>query len=170
MRCSNCNTENPTDQKFCGECGTRTAPAEKGTRRSITRRHEISEISPEGERKQLTVLFADLKGSLELLVHRDPEESQRLLDLVLQTMMEAIHHHEGTVNQAMGDGIMALFGAPRAQEDHAVRACLAGLRMQESVRRLSARSKATSGSITRRSGWRHTSPRALSRRPSRGAF
>src|SRR5712692_8398792 len=89
----------------------------------------------EGERKQVTVLFADLKGSMELLGDRDPEEARQLLDPVLEHMMEAVHHYEGTVNQVMGDGIMALFGAPLAHEDHAVRACYAALRMQESVKR-----------------------------------
>jgi class 3 adenylate cyclase/tetratricopeptide (TPR) repeat protein len=91
----------------------------------------------EGERKQVTVLFADLKGSLELLADRDPEEARQLLDPVLERMMEAVHRYEGTVNQVMGDGIMALFGAPIAHEDHAVRACYAALAMQEAIRRYS---------------------------------
>ena len=84
----------------------------------------------EGERKQVTVLFADLKGSMELLADRDPEEARQLLDPVLERMMAAVHRYEGTVNQVMGDGIMALFGAPMAHEDHAVRACYAALAMQ----------------------------------------
>src|SRR5262249_39407593 len=84
----------------------------------------------EGERKQVTVLFADLKGSMELLADRDPEEARQLLDPVLERMMVAVHRYEGTVNQVMGDGIMALFGAPLAHEDHAVRACYAALAMQ----------------------------------------
>jgi Adenylate and Guanylate cyclase catalytic domain len=88
----------------------------------------------EGERKQVTVLFADLKGSMELLADRDPEEARHLLDPVLDRMMAAVHQYEGTVNQVMGDGIMALFGAPLAHEDHAVRACYAALRMQEAVK------------------------------------
>jgi len=96
-----------------------------------------SRTALEGERKQVTVLFADLKGSLELLADRDPEEARALLDPVLERMMEAVHRYEGTVNQVMGDGIMALFGAPLAHEDHAVRACYAALRMQESVTRYS---------------------------------
>ena len=83
----------------------------------------------EGERKQVTVLFADLKGSMELLADRDPEEARQLLDPVLERMMEAVHRYEGTVNQVMGDGIMALFGAPLAHEDHAVRAGYAALAM-----------------------------------------
>jgi len=93
-----------------------------------------SKSALEGERKQVTVLFADLKGSMELLADRDPEEARKILDPVLERMMEAVHRYEGTVNQVMGDGIMALFGAPLAHEDHAVRACYAALRMQESVK------------------------------------
>jgi class 3 adenylate cyclase len=92
----------------------------------------------EGERKQVTVLFADLKGSMELLADRDPEEARHLLDPVLERVMAAVHRYEGTVNQIMGDGIMALFGAPLAHEDHAVRACYAALAMQEAMRRYSA--------------------------------
>ena len=80
-----------------------------------------SKAALEGERKQVTVLFADVKGSMELLADRDPEEARKLLDPVLELMMDAVHRFEGTVNQVMGDGIMALFGAPLAHEDHAVR-------------------------------------------------
>jgi class 3 adenylate cyclase/tetratricopeptide (TPR) repeat protein len=94
-----------------------------------------SRAALEGERKQVTVLFADLKGSMELLADRDPEEARKLLDPVLERMMEAVHRYEGTVNQVMGDGIMALFGAPLAHEDHAVRACYAALAMQGAIRR-----------------------------------
>jgi predicted ATPase/class 3 adenylate cyclase len=94
-----------------------------------------SKAALEGERKQVTVLFADLKGSMELLADRDPEEARKLLDPVLERMMEAVHRYEGTVNQVMGDGIMALFGAPVAHEDHAVRACYAAHDMQTAIRR-----------------------------------
>jgi class 3 adenylate cyclase len=96
-----------------------------------------SRTALEGERKQVTVLFADLKGSMELLADRDLEEARKLLDPVLEHMMEAVHRFEGTVNQVMGDGIMALFGAPVAHEDHAVRACYAALDMQATMRRYS---------------------------------
>src|SRR5574341_1834856 len=89
----------------------------------------------EGERKQVTVLLADLKGSTELIADLDPEAAQRLLDPALLHMMEAVHRYEGTVNQVLGDGIMALFGAPLAHEDHAVRACYAALAMQAALRR-----------------------------------
>jgi class 3 adenylate cyclase/tetratricopeptide (TPR) repeat protein len=89
----------------------------------------------EGERKQVTVLFADIVGSLRIIADRDPEEAQKLLDPVLDHMLEAVHHYEGMVNRVMGDGIMALFGAPLAHEDHAVRACYAALRMQQTITR-----------------------------------
>jgi len=99
----------------------------------------------EGERKQVTVLFADLKGSMELLADRDPEEARQLLDPVLERLMAAVHRYEGTVNQVLGDGIMALFGAPLAHEDHAVRACYAALAMQEAIRRYSPEVRRTYG-------------------------
>jgi class 3 adenylate cyclase/tetratricopeptide (TPR) repeat protein len=110
--------------------------------RSYTPAHlteKILQASPslEGERKQVTVLFADLKGSMELLADRDPEEARSILDPVLARMMQAVHRYEGTVNQVMGDGIMALFGAPIAHEDHAIRACYAALAMQAALRRYS---------------------------------
>ena len=104
-----------------------------------------SKAALEGERKQVTVLFADLKGSMELLADRDPEDARRLLDPVLEHMMEAVHRYEGTVNQVMGDGIMALFGVPVAHEDHAVRACYAALRMQELVRRYAEQARRAHG-------------------------
>jgi class 3 adenylate cyclase len=107
------------------------------TPKHLAERILTSKAALEGERKQVTVLFADLKGSMELLADRDPEEARKLLDPVLEHMMEAVHRFEGTVNQVMGDGIMALFGAPLAHEDHAVRACYAALRMQELVKRYS---------------------------------
>ena len=133
--------------KFCRQCGapaaTRTAPAdgprssppESYTPKHLAEKILTSKAALEGERKQVTVLFADLKGSMELLADRDPEEARKLLDPVLERMMEAVHRYEGTVNQVMGDGIMALFGAPLAHEDHAVRACYAALDMQAAIRR-----------------------------------
>jgi class 3 adenylate cyclase len=104
-----------------------------------------SKSALEGERKQVTVLFADLKSSLELLADRDPEEARQLLDPVLERMMEAVHRYEGTVNQVMGDGIMALFGAPIAHEDHAMRACYAALRIQASVQQYAEEVRRTQG-------------------------
>ena len=141
--CPACGAANPPAHKFCGQCatalagiqGSRFLAPDSYTPVHLAERILRSKAALEGERKQVTVLFADLKGSLELLAGRDPEEAQRLVDPVLERMIAAVHHYEGTVNQVLGDGIMALFGAPLAHEDHAVRACYAALRMQESVKR-----------------------------------
>jgi Adenylate and Guanylate cyclase catalytic domain/Double zinc ribbon len=147
--CAACGDPNRPGAKFCRKCGqpliqtvrgsqtnaSRFTSPERYTPKHLAERILNAKAALEGERKQVTVLFADLKGSMELLADRDPEEARKLLDSVLEHMMEAVHRYEGTVNQVMGDGIMALFGAPLAHEDHAVRACYAALRMQESVRR-----------------------------------
>jgi class 3 adenylate cyclase/tetratricopeptide (TPR) repeat protein len=147
LACGACGTELPAGAKFCKECGQAVGavtplaaprterPPESYTPQHLAEKILTSKAALEGERKQVTVLFADLKGSMELLADRDPEEARKILDPVLERMMEAVHRYEGTVNQVMGDGIMALFGAPLAHEDHAVRACYAALRMQESIKR-----------------------------------
>ncbi len=137
--CPSCGFANPEAFAFCGKCGARLgqepAPPQAHTPEHLAEKILASKSVLEGERKQVTVLFADLKGSLELLADRDPEEARRLLDPVLERMMDAVHRYEGTVNQVMGDGIMALFGAPLAHEDHAVRACYAALDLQAALRR-----------------------------------
>ncbi len=149
MQCSRCQHPNRPGAKFCEECAAPLArpisamPAASepfGAPTNYTPKHLAEKIlrsapALEGERKLVSVLFADLKGSMELLADRDPEDARALLDPVIDRMMEAVHHYEGTVNQVMGDGIMALFGEPIAHEDHAVRACYAALRMQESLHR-----------------------------------
>src|SRR3989441_9220007 len=99
----------------------------------------------QGERKQVTVLFADLKDSTELIRGLDPEAAQQLLDPALHCMVDAVHRVEGTVNQVLGDGIMALFGAPIAHEDHALRACYAALAMQTAMRASTAEVRRTRG-------------------------
>ena len=141
LTCAQCGGELAPGKRFCGSCGASAAgqsTAHTPSPESYTPKHLAEKIltsksALEGERKQVTVLFADLKGSTELLADRDPEEARKLLDPVLERMMEAVHHYEGTVNQVMGDGIMALFGAPIGHEDHAVRAAYAALRMQRRV-------------------------------------
>ncbi len=141
MKCPICQQDNPDGARFCNGCGTRliaatpSAAPQAYTPAHLAEKILTSRAAMVGERKQVTVLFADLKGSMELLADRDPEEARHLLDAVVERMMEAVHRYEGTVNQVMGDGIMALFGAPVAHEDHAVRACYAALRMQETVGR-----------------------------------
>jgi len=154
MQCPRCQHENPIGQKFCGECGTRLGqgdgPARFWTSQSQIPKHLVekiltSKLALEGERKQVTVLFADLKGSMELIADRDPEEARKLLDPVLEHMMEAVHRYEGTVNQVMGDGIMALFGAPIAHEDHARRACHAALEIERGFTEYAARLRREKG-------------------------
>jgi len=98
-----------------------------------------------GERKTVTVLFADIKGSLEMLEGIDPEEASRILDGAIRVMMDAVHRYEGTVNKVMGDGIMALFGAPIAHEDHAPRACYAALAIQQAMQAQAAEARGTYG-------------------------
>src|SRR5262245_31398770 len=145
--CGYCGRQLSATAKFCPECAHPASPAapaptakrficpESYTPKHLAEKILTSKSALEGERKQVTVLFADLKGSMELLADRDPEEARKILGPVLERMMGAVHRSEGAVNQVMGDGIMALFGAPLAHEDHAVRACYAALRMQEAVRR-----------------------------------
>jgi class 3 adenylate cyclase len=89
--------------------------------------------APDGERKTITALFADIKGSMDLLEELDPEDARRIIDPALRLMMQAVHRYEGYVAQSLGDGIFALFGAPIAHEDHAQRALYAALRMQEDL-------------------------------------
>ncbi len=143
LTCPSCGGIVAVGKRFCRSCGASLSTEPAGrfpSPQTYTPKHLAEKIltsrsALEGERKQVTVLFADLKGSMELLADRDPEEARKLLDPVLERMMEAVHRYEGTVNQVMGDGIMALFGAPLAHEDHAVRGCYAALRMQDSARR-----------------------------------
>ena len=145
--CASCGQGNPPGSRFCDSCG-QTLTAQISTveptpvpasPQSYTPRHLAQKIlagreALQGERKQITVLFADVVGSTELIRDRDPEEAQRLLDGAVQQMMTAVHRYEGTVSRLQGDGLMAMFGAPVAHEDHAVRACYAALAMLEGVR------------------------------------
>jgi class 3 adenylate cyclase len=108
--------------------------------RSYTPKHLADKIltsrsALEGERKQVTILFADVRGSTELASELDPEEWHRIMDRFFQILAEGIHRFEGTVNEYRGDGIMALFGAPIAHEDHAQRACYAALHLRDALRR-----------------------------------
>jgi class 3 adenylate cyclase/tetratricopeptide (TPR) repeat protein len=158
--CPHCNERNRANARFCKKCGQRldssAAPApargEAGSGRTIVPRHLAEKILAsrrfiEGERKQVTVLFADIRGSTSLIEKLDPEEVRRLFDPILHIMMDAVHRYEGTVNQVLGDGVMALFGAPLAHEDHAVRACYAALAMQEQMRRNTEKPGSTPGAL-----------------------
>jgi class 3 adenylate cyclase len=137
------------DAKFRLECDTQTAAAASasGTERApsdYTPKHLADKIlqsksALEGERKQVTVLFADVKGSMELSEQVDPERWHAILNRFFEILSDGVHRFEGTVNQYTGDGIMALFGAPIAHEDHAQRACYASLRLRDAASRLCRR-------------------------------
>ena len=156
--CANCGSQLSPGAKFCSECAhpagqTRTAhPAashfdlpEAYIPKYLAEKIISSKAALEGERKHVTVLFADVKSSMELLADRDPEEARNIIDPVLAHMMEVVHRYEGTVNQVMGDGIMALFGAPLAHEDHAVRACYAALGCRTLIRAYTEESRRNHG-------------------------
>src|SRR5215472_11740887 len=169
MRCAKCGADNRDGQRFCTQCGSplaakcprcgaSTEPADKfsgacgavlGTfpaapsmkpgEAQIRMADTPAPENLEGERKTVTVLFADIKGSMELIEDLDPEEARAIVDPALTLMMEAAQRYWGYVAQSTGDGIFALFGAPVAHEDHPQRALLAGLRMQEELKRYSDR-------------------------------
>ncbi|HKW94211.1 MAG TPA: adenylate/guanylate cyclase domain-containing protein, partial [Methylomirabilota bacterium] len=133
VRCSSCGHENPAGARFCNDCGAALAtPTITPEPRAYTPRHLVEKIlasqsALRGERKLVTVLFADVVRSMELAERVDPEEWHRLLDRLFRILSGGVHRYEGTINQYTGDGIMALFGAPIAHEDHAQRACAAAL-------------------------------------------
>jgi class 3 adenylate cyclase len=135
--CPACGTENPPAAKFCRKCGTALVSEER-TPDQYTPAHLAEKILSSkaallGERKQVTVLFADIARSMELAEQVDAEEWHAVLDRFFTILAEGIHRFEGTINQFTGDGIMALFGAPIAHEDHALRACYAGLQIVKDV-------------------------------------
>jgi class 3 adenylate cyclase len=151
----NCGTSNPVGAKFCNHCA---APLTSGGKSLLTETNEQihpeiqvsskqidSSSGPDGERKTVTALFADIKGSMELMEGLDPEEARAIVDPALKLMIDAVHHYDGYIVQSTGDGIFALFGAPVAHEDHPQRALYAALRLQEATRRYSAKLVADGG-------------------------
>src|SRR6516165_6663073 len=134
VHCPRCRAENPPGHRFCGYCGTALSPA-NGTPQSPTSAVHTPDLTlppeqlaaAEGERKTVTALFADIKGSTELMESLDPEMARETIDPALGIMVEAVRRYEGYVVQSTGDGVFALFGAPLAREDHPQRAVLAGL-------------------------------------------
>jgi class 3 adenylate cyclase len=141
--CASCKAENEPGEQFCGECGEPLAepakPRPPSDPLSYTPKHLAEKIlttrsALEGERKQVTVLFADVKGSMGLSEQIDPEEWHKIMDRFFAILSEGVHRFEGTINQYTGDGIMALFGAPIAHEDHAQRACYAALHLRDELR------------------------------------
>jgi class 3 adenylate cyclase len=160
--CPRCGYGNRPNSRFCVECGgqlagstpvadrdvkSRTLAPSSYTPPHLAEKILASRSAVEGERKQVTVFFADIKGSTELIQALDAEEAQQLLDGTLKVMMDAVHRYEGTVSHASGDGIMALFGAPIAHEDHAVRACYAALALQDGMRRYAEQARRTHGAL-----------------------
>ncbi len=151
--CPSCGSDNPSNAKFCRKCGTGlwgSASGVQGTAseprpphpepRNYTPKHLIDKVltsrsAMEGERKRVTVLFADVKGSMELAEQVDAEAWHHIMDSFFGILSEGVHRFEGTINQYTGDGIMALFGAPIAHEDHAQRACYAALHLGDQLRR-----------------------------------
>jgi class 3 adenylate cyclase/ribosomal protein L40E len=144
-RCQKCGSENPPEARFCAQCATSlsaeagqppkaTAGATSSGVRVILESSEPQAL--EGERKTVTVLFADIKGSKELIEDLDREEARAIVDPALKVMIEAVHRYDGYVAQSTGDGVFALFGAPVAHEDHLQRALCAALRMQEELKRM----------------------------------
>src|ERR1700689_2433007 len=143
IRCASCGAENGPTEKFCGECGAALAvkvqaDSPKSTIKAApiigTAEQAEGSSALEGERKTGTALFADIKGSTELMRDLDPEEARAIIDPALRLMIEAVHRFDGYVVQSRGDGIFALFGAPAAYEDHPQRALYAALQMQQQLR------------------------------------
>jgi len=155
--CSQCGAANRHGAKFCKKCGGAIAsasaqllaatPVAASPNNEVNDRLLASRRFIEGERKRVTVLFADIRGSTSFIEKLDPEEVRKHFDPVLRVMMDAVHRYDGTVNQLLGDGIMALFGAPLAHQDHAVRACYAALAMQADLRRAAEKSGAAASSL-----------------------
>jgi class 3 adenylate cyclase len=149
--CPKCRADNPAGKRFCGECGTAldtaatVASANKSDDSPIRVADALAAETLEGERKTVTALFADIKGSTELMEELDPEQARAIIDPALKLMIDAAHRYDGYVVQSTGDGIFALFGAPVAHEDHPQRALYAALRLQEELRRYSAEVVADGG-------------------------
>src|SRR5271165_5944243 len=159
--CAECGTplsnrcsDNAPGAKFCADCGnafgsaigsvtvsTRSSAADAPSTVCIAPGQPDASL-PEGERKTVTALFADIKGSMELMEDLDPEEARAIVDPALRLMIEAAHRYDGYIVQSTGDGIFALFGAPVAHEDHPQRALYAALRMQEELRRFGSKLQA----------------------------
>jgi class 3 adenylate cyclase len=146
VRCPKCGEENGSPFRFCRSCGTALANNRHPAPDSIATTTNLAiaperddETAKDGERKTITALFADIKGSMDLMEDLDPEEARAIVDPALKLMMDAVHHYGGYVAQSTGDGIFALFGAPIAHEDHPQRALFAALRMQDEMRRYSSK-------------------------------
>ena len=154
LTCPNCSFENPPGFDFCGQCAAALqgnaviAESKTAAAKSIAAVRIVAEDASatlDGERKTVTALFADIKGSTELMEDLDPEEARAIIDPALKLMIDAVHRYDGYVVQSTGDGIFALFGAPVAHEDHPQRALYGALRIQEELRRYSTKVVADGG-------------------------
>jgi len=143
LKCPRCGAANKPGAKFCDECAASLASPSTANQSAQAVRvatEEGADGAPlDGERKTVTALFADIKGSMELMEDLDPEEARAIVDPALKLMIDSAHRYDGYIVQSTGDGIFALFGAPLAHEDHPQRALYAALRMQEEIRRYSAK-------------------------------
>jgi len=157
-RCGTCQAELPPGARFCAECGARSGTQPAPTHVRETPKHLADKIRQskagvEGERKQVTVLFADVKGSMELAESLDPEAFSRIMSRFFAILTEGVERFEGFVDKFTGDGIMALFGAPIAHEDHAQRACYAALHLKDEIARYATELKREHGlSFSTRTG------------------
>src|SRR5215471_14411220 len=145
--CPKCGFENPLGFRFCGQC---TTPLGSGSAKPLPSNpisipETDNPAARDGERKTVTALFADIKGSMELMEDLDPEDARKIVDPAIKLMMDAVHRYGGYIVQSTGDGIFALFGAPIAHEDHPQRTLYAALRLQEAARRYSAQLVADGG-------------------------
>src|SRR5471030_2571454 len=151
--CSACKSSVSPGARFCKKCGTSIFSAKADTPATVAPNKSRIRVAADGgasvafdeERKTVTALFADIKGSTELMEDLDPEEARAIIDPALRIMIDAVDHYDGYVVQSTGDGIFALFGAPLAHEDHPQRALYAALRMQEQLRQHSAKVVAEGG-------------------------
>lgn len=150
-QCPKCGENNPVTNKFCGNCGTNLRASAADGRQAAATNDAVAHVGAgklsandvaDGERKTVTALFADIKGSMELIEDLDPEDARAIVDPALRLMIEAARHYDGYIVQSTGDGIFALFGAPIAHEDHPQRALYAALRMQTELKRYSDRIRA----------------------------
>ena len=152
LRCPECGRKNDHRFKFCGDCGAALKVSKAASASTKTTNHSTIEVvetfaleSLEGERKTITALFSDIKGSMDLMEGLDPEEARAIIDPALTLMIDAAHRYDGYIVQSTGDGIFALFGAPVAREDHLQRALYAALRMQDEVKRYAEKLRAEKG-------------------------